>query len=66
MSSRRSYWSTMAVLGKVVRVAAYAASRIDREHRDLLASFAECLIVKVEGVGQVLFCHVRRGATRRS
>jgi hypothetical protein len=56
----------MAVLGKVVRVAAYAASRIDREHRDLLASFAECLIVKVEGVGQVLFCHARRGATRRS
>jgi putative phosphoesterase len=39
------------------RVAAYAASRIDREHRDLLASFAERLIVEVEGVGQVLFCH---------
>ena len=39
------------------RVAAYAASRIDREHRDVLASFAERLIVEVEGVGQVLFCH---------
>jgi putative phosphoesterase len=40
------------------RVAAFAASRIDREHRDLLASFAERLIiVEVEGVGQVLFCH---------
>ena len=39
------------------RTAAFAASRIDREHRDLLASFAEHLIVEVEGVGQVLFCH---------
>jgi putative phosphoesterase len=39
------------------RVAAYAASRIDRKHRDLLASFAEHLIVEVEGLGQVLFCH---------
>src|SRR5918993_144518 len=39
------------------RVAAHAASRIDRGHRDLLASFAERLIVEVEGVGQVLFCH---------
>jgi predicted phosphodiesterase len=39
------------------RVAAYAASKIDREHRDLLASFAERLIVEVEGLGQVLFCH---------
>jgi Calcineurin-like phosphoesterase superfamily domain len=34
------------------RTAAYAASRIDREHRDLLASFAEHLIVEVEGLGQ--------------
>src|SRR5215210_3205248 len=39
------------------RVAAFAASKIDREHRDLLASFAERLIVEVEGLGQVLFCH---------
>jgi putative phosphoesterase len=39
------------------RVAAYAASKIDRAHRDLLASFAERLVVDVEGVGQVLFCH---------
>jgi hypothetical protein len=39
------------------RTAAYAASRIDCEHRDLLASFAEHLIVEVEGLGQVLFCH---------
>ncbi len=39
------------------RVAAYAASKIDRAHRNLLASFAERLIVEVEGLGQVLFCH---------
>src|ERR671911_280257 len=39
------------------RTAAFAASKIDRAHRDLLASFAELLVVEVEGVGQVLFCH---------
>ena len=39
------------------RAAAFAASKIDRAHRDLLASFAERLVVEVEGVGQVLFCH---------
>jgi putative phosphoesterase len=39
------------------RAAAFAASKIDHRHRDLLASFAECLVVEVEGVGQVLFCH---------
>jgi predicted phosphodiesterase len=39
------------------RAAAYAASKIGREHRDLLDSFAEHLIVEVEGLGQVLFCH---------
>ena len=39
------------------RVAAYAASKIDRGHRDLLDSFAEGLVVEVEGLGQVLFCH---------
>jgi putative phosphoesterase len=39
------------------RTAAFAASKIDRAHRDLLASFAERLVVEVEGVGQVLFCH---------
>src|ERR671921_1215973 len=44
------------------RAAAYAASKIDRAHRDLLASFAERLIVEVEGVGQGLFCH---GSPRR-
>ncbi len=39
------------------RTAAFAASKIDRAHRDLLASFAERLVVEVEGVGQVLSCH---------
>jgi putative phosphoesterase len=39
------------------RTAVFAASKIDRAHRDLLASFAEHLVVEVEGVGQVLFCH---------
>ena len=39
------------------RTAAFAASKIDRGHRDLLASFAERLVVEIEGVGQVLFCH---------
>ncbi len=39
------------------RTAAFAASKIERRHRDLLASFAERLVVEVEGVGQVLFCH---------
>jgi putative phosphoesterase len=39
------------------RAAAFAASKIERAHRDLLASFAEPLVVEVEGVGQVLFCH---------
>jgi putative phosphoesterase len=39
------------------RTAAYAASKIDRAHRDLLASFSERLVVEVEELGQVLFCH---------
>jgi putative phosphoesterase len=39
------------------RTAAFAASKIDRAHRDLLASFAERIVVEGEGIGQVLFCH---------
>jgi predicted phosphodiesterase len=39
------------------RTAAFAASKIDRAHRDLLASFAERIVMEIEGVGQVLFCH---------
>jgi putative phosphoesterase len=51
------YADPIDVADPAERVAAYAASKIDREHRDLLASIAEHLIVDVEGAGQVLFCH---------
>ncbi len=51
------YVDLVNVADPAERVAAYAASKIDREHRDLLASFAERLIVEIEGLGQVLFCH---------
>jgi putative phosphoesterase len=51
------YADTIDVADPTERVAAYAASKIDHEHRHLLASFAERLIVEVEGLGQVLFCH---------
>src|SRR5215211_6793593 len=51
------YADTIDVADPAERVAAYAASKIDRAHRNLLASFAERLIVEVEGLGQVLFCH---------
>src|SRR5215203_51382 len=51
------YADPIDVADPAERVAAYAASKIDRKHRDLLASFAERLILEVEGVGQVLFCH---------
>jgi len=51
------YSDLIDVADHAERVAAYAASKIDRKHRDLLASFAERLILEVEGLGQVLFCH---------
>jgi putative phosphoesterase len=51
------YADAIEVADPAERVAAYAASKIDRAHRDLLASFAERLVVEIEGVGQVLFCH---------
>ena len=60
------YADPIDVADPAERVAAYAASRIDREHRDLLASFAEHLIVEVEGVGYVRFSMAHQGATRRS
>ena len=41
------YADPIDVADPAERVAAYAASRIDREQRDLLASFAERLIVEV-------------------
>jgi putative phosphoesterase len=53
----RLYADAIDVADPAERVAAYAASKIGRGHRDLLASFAERLVVEVEGVGQVLFCH---------
>ena len=51
------YTDTIDVADPAERVAAYAASKISSEHRDLLASFVEHLVVEVEGLGQVLFCH---------
>jgi putative phosphoesterase len=53
----RCYADATDVTDPAERAAAYAASKINRRHRDLLASFAERLVVEVEGVGQVLFCH---------
>jgi putative phosphoesterase len=51
------YADPIDVADPAERAVAFAASKIDRRHRDLLASFAERLVVEVEGVGQVLFCH---------
>ena len=51
------YADTTDAADPAERAAAFAASKIDRGHRDLLASFAEHLVVEIEGVGQVLFCH---------
>lgn len=48
---------TIKVADPAERAAAFAASKINRAHRDLLASFAKRLVVEVEGVGSVLFCH---------
>ena len=42
--------------------AEWAARQLDRDHRDLLASFPETLTLRVDGLGDVLFCH----ATPRS
>ncbi len=35
----------------------WCASQLAREHRDFLASFSEPVLVEVDGVGRVLFCH---------
>jgi len=53
----RRYADAIDVTDPAERAAAYAASKIDCAHRDLLASFAERLVVEVEGIGLVLFCH---------
>jgi predicted phosphodiesterase len=36
---------------------AWTARQLDRHHRDVLASLPETLVVNVEGLGPVLFCH---------
>ena len=41
----------------VVRMAAFAASRIDTRGRDFLAGFEPAVVVAVEGLGSVRFCH---------
>jgi hypothetical protein len=46
----RPHADTIDVADPAEHVAAYAASKIDREHRDLLASFAEHLIMEIEGL----------------
>ena len=45
-----------------LRMSGWAAARLERRHRDLLASFSERVVVDIEGIGEVLFCH----ATPRS
>jgi putative phosphoesterase len=55
--SDRRYTDATEAADLAERTAAFAASKIDHRQRDLLASFAERLVVEVEGVGQVLFCH---------
>ena len=46
----------------VVRMSGWAAARLEERHCELLASFSEQVVVDVEGIGEVLFCH----ATPRS
>ena len=45
-----------------LRMSGWAAARLERRHRDLLASFSERVVVDIEGIGETLFCH----ATPRS
>jgi len=40
-----------------LRALGWSASRIGDHHRDLMASFEEQILVEVEGLGTVLFCH---------
>jgi predicted phosphodiesterase len=44
------------------RSAAWVVSRLERRHRDLLAAFEERVVVEVEGLGEVLFCHGSPGS----
>jgi len=45
-----------------VRISGWVAARLEERQRELLASFSEWVVVDVEGIGEVLFCH----ATPRS
>jgi diadenosine tetraphosphatase ApaH/serine/threonine PP2A family protein phosphatase len=45
-----------------LRMSGWVAARLERRHRDFLASFSERVMVNIEGIGEVLFCH----ATPRS
>jgi putative phosphoesterase len=40
-----------------LRASGWTAARIWGHHRDLMASFEEQIVVEVEGLGAVLFCH---------
>lgn len=40
-----------------LRASGWAATRIGSHHRDLMASFEDRVVVEVEGLGAVLFCH---------
>ena len=46
----------------VIRTSGWVAARLKRHHRQILASFSERVVVDIEGIGEVLFCH----ATPRS
>jgi predicted phosphodiesterase len=39
------------------RAAAWTAEQLTKDHRDLVARFEERVVLDVEGVGPVLFCH---------
>jgi len=45
-----------------VRTSGWVATRLRKRHRQILASFSERVVVDIEGIGEVLFCH----ATPRS
>jgi putative phosphoesterase len=40
-----------------LRTSGWAASRIGDHHRDLMATFEKQVMVEIEGLGAVLFCH---------
>ena len=45
-----------------LRMSGWVAARLESRHRDFLPSFSERVMVNIEGIGEVLFCH----ATPRS